>query len=572
MKKHIKFIFRACLALCMVICLGLSVACQPADNGDNGDNGNTFTITILNEDGTASVGHLLQYCSDGANAQCYPKQTDSNGKVKVDVSTDEWKNSKTIHIQVFDIDDGYKVYDKNGTVLDYDDINESYDIYVDHHTVNSVTLTIKADANVDAENIEVGYQYDVRGLSANTPKYYATVVNSNEAIFEADVYGGEFELSVTSGTTTSVVETLNAENTYVNLSLIESMRGGASLEFTLTPKNADSNHITFTVCPVYEIGSDGIVINAPTQPDVYKVYLVLDGSAELVFDSPWDEPLTEDQISGFPITLTIGSSIVETWTTLADIAPISVLDRGYVPVTFEFGDPDNANLFLRVKNANASSDNDSIVLGQEINVSLENMFDDSFMLTFIPEESGTYLITITGSETFTVQYTNNSTGYQSDTYFYSDSIDGVIKIKLESYVEYTIRFGTDNFDSPDSYTAVVTKSTDPDDDDDDDNGNGNGGSEETHPSINLGELTSVTVPMFGEVTYTFLPAETGTYVITVYSNNAMLAYNGNKIDPTEETTEQVYEIVISEANTAITLTFSSVAFDIDTFNVIITKK
>ena len=553
MKKHIKFIFRACLALCMVICLGLSVACQPADNGDNGDNGNTFTITLLNEDGTASVGHLLQYCSDGSNAQCRTKQTDSNGKVKVDVSTDEWKNSKTIHIQVFDIDDGYKVYDKNGTVLDYDDINESYDIYVDHHTVNSVTLTIKADANVDAENIEVGYQYDVRGLSANTPKYYATVVNSNEAIFEADVYGGEFELSVTSGTTTSVVETLNAENTYVNLSLIESMRGGASLEFTLTPKNADSNHITFTVCPVYEIGRDGIVINAPTQPDVYKVYLVLDGSAELVFDSPWDEPLTEDQISGFPITLTIGSSIVETWTTLADIAPISVLDRGYVPVTLEFGDPDNANLFLRVKNANASSDNDSIVLGQEINVSVENMFDESVVYTFIPEESGTYLITITGDTNAKVIIEDNS---GAETFFASD-YDGAIKVKLESYVEYTITFGTDHSES-DSYTAVVTKSDEVEEPDNPEDAD-----------IKLGESFSVTLDGIMDMKQLkFYAEEAGTYLVTVDSATAGVSWL--EATPTGDG-KYVFEVEVEEANKLFTLWFTTTS-EGETYTVTVTKK
>ena len=557
MKKHIRFILKACLAICMVLCMGLAVACQ---NNTDSDDKNTFTITILNEDGSAAVGQRLQYCSDGEGAQCYPKQTDSKGKVKIDISTDEWKNSETIHIIVY-LADGYKVYDKNGNVLDYDDIDESYNIYIDHHKVNNVTFTIKADGGVtpnpDAEDIEVGYQYDVRGLSADTPKYYATIIqNSAEAFFEADVHGGEFELSVTSGTSSKVVETLNADNTSVYLS-VNSSDFGAYLGFTITPKNANSNRITFTVCPVYELGSDGIVINASTQPDVYKFYLALDGTAELVFENPWDGPITEDQIKGGPITLKIGSSIVETWDSVADIAPISVSDRGYVPVTFEFDDPDNANLFIRVKNANATSDNDSIVLGQEINVSVENMFDESAVYTFIPEESGTYLVTFTGSETFTVQFSIPTTGWMSDTYFFDDSVDGVIKIKLESHTEYEVRFGTDNYDGPDSYSVIITKSTDPNDDDD--SGNGNGG--ESGETIPLGQEYSLNLGMMESKTLTFSSYGEGHYTITVTIDDIetlSISYHSTPLTYTESDGKYVFEIDVTEGLfETVSLTFFS---------------
>lgn len=575
MKKHIKLILTACLALCMVLCLGLAVACQKDNDSDDS---NTFTITVLNEDGTPAkkpegeYANLLQYCAESAGAQgsCIMANPDSNGKIKVDLSTDTWKNAETMHIMFLRLEDGYKAYDAQNNAY-----GNGEGPNVDFHTVKSITFTIKEEGSVippiEAEDIEIGYQYSVRGLSEGTPKAYKTIVDSSEAIFEADVHGGEFELSVISGTTTTVLETLNADNTSVIMSLNSSDYGGAGLAFMITPKNADSTQITFFVCPVYEIGTDGKVINAPTEPDVFKVYFTLDGTAELVFENPWGGPITSDQI-GLPVTVKIGASIVETWNTLEDIAPITVTDKGYVPCTFEFDNPDEANLYLLVKNANLVLDSETIVLGQEVNVTVENMFDDSAVYTFVTEESGTYLVTFTGSNTFTVQFSIPSTGWMSDTYFYENSVEGVVKVKLDSYTEYEVRFGTENWDVSDSYTAVITKSTDPDDDDDN-GGNGNGGETGENQSITLGELTSVTVPMFGKVTYTFLPAETGTYVITIYSNNTMLDYNGNRIDPTNETTgQQVYEIEITVANEAITLTFSSVAFDIDTFNVIITKK
>lgn len=548
MKKHIRLILTICLALCMVLCLGLAVACQPDGQGDN-----TFTITVLDASGAPVANQKLQYCAEGDT--CTQKSTDSNGKVTFDISTDKWKESPTVHVQILDFWltqnglEGYQVYNAAGTLLDYDDVAESYDDYVDHHTVESVTYTLKK-----IDDIYTGYQYDV--INFSRVRTYSTYVETNEAYLDVDVNGGQFDLSVKINGVAApgLSTTLSSTNNSVHL---EDLGGSAfnpvAVEFTVTPKNADSDHLTLSVCPVYEIGAEEVRILANHEQaylDIYKVYFSLSGNAELAFSSQEGD---FSDIAGYSIKVTIGTTVpvTETWTAASDISFISVSESGCFPVTFEFDDPDTANLALLVTDVNISSDVESdITLGADINVSVTDMFD-GLKLTFIPEESGNYVITITGDKAATVSIEDYSS---SETYFASE-YEGVITVELEAHVVYTFTFSTD--DSNDTYTAVVTKGEDTPDDPSD-------------ADITLGESFEVTLSgIIDLLSKKFYAEETGTYLVTIDSEHGVV----NWLEPVStDGGKYVYEIEVSTANKLVSLFFTTTAEEGVTFHVTVTKK
>lgn len=484
MKKHIKLILTICLSLCMVICLGLAVACQPADNGNN-----TFTITVLNEDGTPAKApegedapKLLQYCAEGGpdSGACIPANPDSKGQVKVDLTEKMWKGAESMHITFVNLPDGYKAYDES---------NKSYGYaegpYIDFHKVKSIKFTLKEESDtpvIEAEDVYQGYQYDIRNLVAGESKSYSTFVSTSKAYLDVDVNDGEFDLSVKIGNATPVSHTLTATNSHVLLEIGSVGTNGTSVILTVTPKNSNSTHLTFAICPVYNVGAEDVRILAniisDASPavylDVYKVYFNLNENAELTFSDPLDDGFSA--IDGYPIKVTIGDYEV-TWTEASDISSVSALNSGNVAVTFEFEDPDTANLALLVKDANASSDN-AITLDQEFTVelSLNNWgFLEDVEYTFTVPTDGAYYIIVDSASTAAVRFLVNDT-YGSE-WYYSSENGGSLAVAI-TYTEYvfdenwtvtdtiqhltlnagdvvTITFSTENAKG-DTYVAKVT--------------------------------------------------------------------------------------------------------------------
>lgn len=481
MKKYIRLFLTACLAFCMVLCLGLAVACQPTT-----DDANTFTLTILDEDGKPvekpAVGNLLQYCAE--DAQCHLANPDSDGKVIVDISTDEWKNSPTMHIEVFAkfVSEGYKVYDEDGKVCAYNETDKAYEVYVNHHEVKSYTLTIKEESVVEPEAIEVGYQYNADNLVSGVSKTFTTIVDrtSNAAFFDVDVHGGEFELSALIGDSEEpLVETLDAENNSVYLELNPSTYG-TSVELTITPKTAASTELTFALCPAYEFVNGEVVLNAYTTAerplDVYKAYIFLTGDEELalVNDADYD-------CGGFPITVTVGAADPVTWTEAANVPAISTPSgRGYTPFTFEFDKPESANLYVHVKDLNAASDT-TLTVNVPATITLDGNSDEGLNYTFTVPADGSYYIVVENATNAVVSFIVNDLYYSE---FYSASKNGNSLAIVISYTEkeygngwlepptniiehttlntddvITIIFNTENT-SGDSYSAVIKDSAD----------------------------------------------------------------------------------------------------------------
>ncbi|MCH5143400.1 MAG: hypothetical protein J1G07_06810 [Clostridiales bacterium] len=442
MKKYIKFLLSVSLALCMVIGLGATIACNPNNNTD--DDKDTFTIIVKNEDGTPAAEQWVQYCSDGEGAQCYPKRTDSNGKVTVDISTTEWQNSETIHVLVYNLPADYSVYDENGNVCDYDSDDDTYGIFIDHHEIKSVTLTIKQDPTFITES----YEYEESFLGGESKKYFTVIRNASEAVFEADIQEGEFELSVVVDSNAPKTEILSSSNKSVVLDLGEASFFGINVLFTLKPKTNAAATIKFAVCPVLQLGDKVNIYGT----DLYKVYFNLpNANTELAFEMPGEDPF-----GGFPITVKIGSQTF-TWTETSDIAPVSTTETGYVPFTFTFADADTANLYLIIKDANApSTDGDVIVLGETIEIELSTAFGDDKQFTFTAEETETYIITVTGGTAAKVMIDIVSTSTSSGWLNVSEYENGIIEYEFPAGVEVTITFGTDN-ESGDSYSVVVSK-------------------------------------------------------------------------------------------------------------------
>lgn len=483
MKKYIKLILTICLSLCMVLCLGLAVACQPAENGDN-----TFTITVVNEDGTPAKApedkdapKLLQYCAEGGpdSGLCIPANPDSKGQVKVDLTENMWKNAESMHITFVNLPDGYKAYDEN---------NKSYGFgegpYIDFHKVKSVKFTLKEESDtpvIEAEDVYQGYQYDIDSLVAGESKSYSTFVSTSKAYLDVDVDGGEFDLSVKIGNATPVIDTLTETNSHVLLEIGSVGPTGTSVILTVTPKNSNSTHLTFAICPVYNIGGEDVRILAniisgaspAVYLDVYKVYFTLNENAELAFSDPLGNGFSA--IDGYPIKVTIGD-YEATWTEASDILSISALNSGDVAVTFEFDDPDTANLALLVKDANVSSD-DVITLDKEftVEVGLDNfnwLIEPEY--TFTVPADGAYYIIVDNASAATVRF--DVKGAYSETYYSSEN-GGSLAVAI-TYTEYvfddnwtitdtiphltlkagdvvTITFSTENTKG-DTYTAKVT--------------------------------------------------------------------------------------------------------------------
>ena len=447
MKKHIRFIITICLALCMVLCLGLAVACQ-----NNSDDGNTFTITVLNENGTPATGFSIQYCSDGEGAQCTPTETDSKGKVSIDIGTDEWKNSEKVHIQFYGCEEGYTMYDAEGNACDYDPVLEVYEDYVDHHTVKSATYTVKIDPTL----IEAGVEYDIRDFAVNELKsYYTSIRGASGAILEADVHGGEYALSVSVDGATPTTYTLDASHTSVELEFASSMfpMMGNSVAFKLTAKNSTSARATFTLCPVFEF--DGTGMFSVNQTETYKAYYNLTAdSTELAFFNPYGD--ISEAITGYPVTLTIGTASPITWNSASDIVNVTVNQKGKVPFYFEFGgEVEDVSMTLAVEDANASA---GITVDTPVVITLENSYDYK-ELSFIPAENGNYILAVQGTSSADISYSIPDKGLYPNPYKASEH-DGNVEIELknlEAGVEVVIVFGTENSNG-ETYTAIITKS------------------------------------------------------------------------------------------------------------------
>lgn len=453
MKKYIRLILTVCLALCTVLCLGLAVACQGNPNPGNGKD--TFTIIVLNEDGTPSVGTFVQACSDEkSNEVCIPGQTNENGKAEYDLSKSPWTESESLHAQVR-VAEGYSAYKEDGTLYNFDPLFGVFDDYVNHHEVKSITFIIKKDPTP----IEVGYEYEDNFLGGESRKYF-TAVKASEVIFEADTFNGEFELSVVVNSNVPITETLSSTKTSVTLNLGVSDTYGNELIITLTPiNNAASAKIAFTLCPVYELGKD--MVNA-RKTDVYKVYYNLPkANTEIAFS----KPESADAFGGFPVTVKIGSQTA-TWNSENDISPITVTETGNVPFTFEFASADTANLYLLVKDANAEIEG-AITLGEPIEVALSS-YGDSLECTYVATEAGAYVITVALSQHATISYSvvNPATekAVYSDPYYASENGNTlVIVVNLAEGDTLSITFGLempeDLVDYSETYTAVVSEKT-----------------------------------------------------------------------------------------------------------------
>ena len=97
--KNVKTILVLCLAICMVICLGIfASAC--------GDDKDKYTVTVLAPDGTAAKDLRIEFCSlDGSNLRCLSGSTDENGKVVFDIKEFSDTTHFVMHIPV--IPNGY---------------------------------------------------------------------------------------------------------------------------------------------------------------------------------------------------------------------------------------------------------------------------------------------------------------------------------------------------------------------------------------------------------------------------------------------------------------------------------
>lgn len=572
MKKHLRLILTVCLALCMVLCLGLATACEPTGQG------NTFTVTILNADGTPAANQKFQYCSEEGSsdkAGCHPTKVGSNGKFSFNLDTEEWKASSYVHIQFVEAWlDGYVVYDADGVILDYDDGSECYEDYVDHNDVNSVTYTLKK-----VEDILTGYQYSV--FNIDRIKTYSTLVKANEAYLDVDVNGGQFDLSVKINgvDVPGLSTTLSATNNTVHLEdLGGSNFNGVPVEFTVSPKNASSDHLTLTVCPVYEVGAEDVPVLASHDEaylDVYKVYFSLGVNAELVFSDYLDDNFSA--IGGYPIDVTVGDYEI-TWDDASDILPITALNEGLVPVTFAFDDPTTANLSLLVKDANAASSEKTIELDDLVPITLSNNWDESQVYKFTVTTDGAYYVLVEdGADaivSFIVYAANDYIGY-GDAYYASNN-DGVLAVALvynelvfddpESWipsdtiphltlsagdvVEITFRTAKE---SSDSYNAKVTTDIGslspsiPGEGDTDSNGGGTGDSGNT---ITLGSEFELTLVFMEPQTLTFSSYGMGTYTIVVEIDDIeeldYISYNSTNLSYTESEGKYVFEFEVTE--------------------------
>ena len=565
MKKHIRLILTICLALCMVLCLGLAVACQP-----DGQNDNTFTITVLDASGAPVANQKLQYCEEGGS--CSQGSTDSKGKFTFDISTDKWKESPTVHVLFLDIWlEGYQVYNAAGTLLDYDDVAESYDDYVDHHTVKSVTYTLKK-----IDDIYTGYQYDV--INFSRVRTYSTYVETNEAYLDVDVNGGQFDLSVKINGVAApgLSTTLSSTNNSVHL---EDLGGSAfnpvGVEFTVTPKNAGSDHLTLTVCPVYEIGGEDLMIIASQHPDpdhtvyldVYKVYFSLGVNAVLAFSDPQDDNFSA--IGGYSIKVTVGD-YETTWNSASDITSITALNAGLVPVTFKFGNPDTANLGLLVKDTNATSSVESdITVGEQIDINLTSSYDWKVLIFVVPAD-GSYVINVPSSENATVNYVINESIWAPDVYYASEN-DNQLNVVLDDLhegdvVEITFAVDYNNTSSNScEYIAYVNEKTDsvtPSVAGKDDDGNNGGGTGDSGNTITLGSEFELTLVFMEPNTLTFSSFGTGTYTIVIEIDDIeeldYISYNSANLSYTESEGKYVFEFeVTEEIGSTVSLTFYS---------------
>lgn len=406
MKKHFRFILTVCLTLCIILCLGL-VACQPDKDGKN-----TFTFIVLNEDGTPAAHTWIQACSSDGGT-CDSQWTDENGKYEYDLSKSPWTESESLHAQI-KVPEGYSAYNEKGDLYNYDPEWEVFDAYVNHHEVKSITFIIKKDTQVTppiTTDITEGYEYEDNFLGGET-KYYSANVRISDAVLVADTNGAEFDLSVSLNSAAIKTETLSSSKTSVDLSFGSSDTYGHTVLIMLTPKTTAAAKITFTLCPVYELGS---ILNI-RKTDVFKAYFNLPNTpTELSFTNP--NPDAQNPFGGFPVTVKIGSQTV-TWGTADAISTISTTATGKTLVTFEFEDADSANLYLQVDDANATLNN-SVTADVPVEINLSN--DEPKEFTFIPTEAGTYVIKIEGaSNNAIVSYTGNDT-YWSDTYYSSEN-------------------------------------------------------------------------------------------------------------------------------------------------------
>ncbi len=342
MKKHIKLILTICFAFCMTLCLGLAVACQ------NTPQENKFTVTVVNENDAAVVGQFVNFCADGANGQCTPKQTDANGKAVIDLNETLWKNASSLHIACVNYEYGLAPYGE-------DDLCYPDGLTVDHKKVKSYKFTLK----LTPIPVTAGVENDVRSLKENKPVMYSTQVEKNTtAIFTSNVYNGTFEFSATVGNSTTPV-TATLDSAHPNASITAT---GTSIDrmvpitITLTPKTAASTHIAFRLVTVYELGSTLSVSNSSLDgsADYSAFYNLTEASTTLKFSTITGD--LADAAGGYPITLKVGNANPVTWNSSADITDITTTETGNVAFIFHFGDADTAFLGLTVDSEGAKEE------------------------------------------------------------------------------------------------------------------------------------------------------------------------------------------------------------------------
>ncbi len=118
MKRHFKSLIAACIAVCMVVCIGLfATACDDTTDKDH------FVVTVQDEDGKGIANVGVQICAnDGALTACLMDVfTNADGVSTIDISECVGATNFTIHLNgipagyIFEAgQDGVTVYVKDG--------------------------------------------------------------------------------------------------------------------------------------------------------------------------------------------------------------------------------------------------------------------------------------------------------------------------------------------------------------------------------------------------------------------------------------------------------------------------
>mgnify|MGYP001024594177 CR=1 FL=1 len=125
MKKYLKTLILACVAVCLIACTALfATACTDTSK---------YEVTIVHEDGTAFEGVKINFCK--GTEICLPQEaTGSDGKVVVDLT--QFNGGDEFHVQILQ-PKGYEFVTEG---LEHDETG----IIVNLKDGYSITLTLKA--------------------------------------------------------------------------------------------------------------------------------------------------------------------------------------------------------------------------------------------------------------------------------------------------------------------------------------------------------------------------------------------------------------------------------------------